>query len=80
MAAGYPKLPNLDPAVALVLLGVLEFEEVGAALDVVQVCVGESDHVEVVAIDGLQFVLETGLEVDFRGVGIFGLISMAKVE
>lgn len=47
---------------------------------VIQVRMSESHHVEVVAIDCLQFVLETGLQVDFRGVGIFGSIALAKVE
>ncbi|MNV12086.1 hypothetical protein D3C71_1026730 [compost metagenome] len=75
-----PKHPNLDPAFALVFLGMLKLEEVGAALDVIQVRMSESHHVEVVAIDCLQFVLETGLQVDFRGVGIFGSIAVAKVE
>ena len=38
----------------------------------------ESHHVEVVAIDCLQFVLETGLSGRFPGVGIFGSIAVAK--
>ena len=40
---------NLDPTIALVLLGVLKLEELGTALDVIKIAVGESDDIEVVA-------------------------------
>jgi hypothetical protein len=78
---GYPKLSNLDPTFALVLLGMLKFEELRAALDVVQIRMGEGDYVKVIPIGLVQFILEAGLQVDHWGVSVFRVFSaMAEVE
>jgi hypothetical protein len=59
---------------------VLQFEEFGAAANMVTVGVAERDHVEVVALRSLQLFLQTSLQVDAGIILIFGTFAVAEVE
>ncbi|BDT59169.1 hypothetical protein MasN3_26630 [Massilia varians] len=58
----------------------LQFEEFGAAADVVAVGMAERDHVEIVALRGLQLFLQTSLQVDAGIILIFGTFAVAEVK
>src|SRR5262249_60445344 len=76
----HPQLLDLGAPVALVFGCMSEFEELGAALDVIEIGMSECDDVEVISRRLLQFVLQPRLEIDFRCLGVFSVGTMAEVE
>jgi hypothetical protein len=75
-----PQFANLDTAFALILLCMLELEEVGAALNVIQIRMGERDDIEVIATGCRQIFFENRLKIDFRGAVVFGPFAVTEIE
>lgn len=76
----YPQGLDFDPTLAFVFVCVQELEELGTVFDVVFVAVGKGDYVEVVAVCVLQFLFQTGFQIDFRSGAVFGFLQMAIVH
>lgn len=76
----HPKLFYLDSAFAVIFFRMLKFEELGAALNMVVVRVGEGNDIEIVAIGLLEVLFELCLQVNFWCIGVFGLFAMAEVK
>ena len=76
----HPQFLDLDPALALVLGGMVEPEKLRAVATVIVVEVSEADDVEVVALSGTQVGLQLGRQVDALVGRIVGFAHIGIVE
>ena len=75
-----PQGINLYATVALILLGMPEFEEFGAVLDMVRIGVGKRNDIEEIPLRILQLFLESCFQIYFRPLALLRLLTVAIVH